>query len=259
MKTRLLVGLLFAALAIEMSTGASHAGPVSAALSQTSFTSALVEVQYDCGWRSRCSDRYWSPQGPYYNSWGRPPYDSGSWRGGGRGGYWQGGGGSWQGGGISCDGRPCDEKCGLQCWYGRIRDGYCGHGCNWYRERVNFYGDGDRFTPYVSSGSGGYASHEYSGEYNGAQDAGYSRYPQGGSNGYDSSASAQGDQARNGSPPAPRERIIDRIRRYFSITPRDERRVSSTVRFERPLNGEAVPLKRFNGPKYPPDCAGKKC
>jgi hypothetical protein len=175
---------------------------------------------------------------------------------------------------MSCGGNwPCDEKCGFLCWYRRIRAGYCGHGCDWYRERVSFYGSGDRFTPYVSSANG-YASqfNNDSGGYAGGWDPGYS---QGSSNGYGSSSYSQGggerpsdypqdqqaqDRGYDPSASAPRrERIVDRIRRYFSITPRQERRESSTVHFERPLNGEAVPLKRFNGPKYPPDCSGRNC
>ncbi|MGA8771059.1 MAG: hypothetical protein WB610_11890, partial [Rhodomicrobium sp.] len=61
------------------------------------------------------------------------------------------------------------------------------------------------------------------------------------------------------------ERFIDRLRRYFYGRPRREAygenapvRDNGAVRFERPGNN-LVPLKRFNGPKYPPNSdAGSK-
>jgi hypothetical protein len=63
--------------------------------------------------------------------------------------------------------------------------------------------------------------------------------------------------------PAPEgERFIDRLRRYFYGRPRREVygdnapvRDDGAVRFERPGNN-LVPLKRFNGPKYPPNSDG---
>lgn len=33
----------------------------------------------------------------------------------------------------SCEASNC-ESCGPWCWYQRARAGYCGHGCEWYRE-----------------------------------------------------------------------------------------------------------------------------
>lgn len=269
MKTRLFLGLLLAALAIEMSATTSNAGPVSTAFSPALGTSALVKVQYGCGWRYTCSGGYGTPQvniyGPvnvYTNGGG---YES-AWT------YndsWRGGGGDWNWrGGVGCGGYPCDQNCGVMCWYKRVRAGYCGHGCDVYRERVSFYGNGDRFTPYVSSTSGGASQFNYdNGEDNGASGAGYSQDAQGSSNGYAGASYGSTDSSQNGSyaPQAgtPRERLVDRLRRYFSFRSdrqdRQERRYNSSVRFERPINGEAVPLRRFKGPKYPPDCTGKNC
>lgn len=36
-----------------------------------------------------------------------------------------------------CGPNPC-ERCGPICWYRRFKRGYCGHGCEVYRERVRF-------------------------------------------------------------------------------------------------------------------------
>jgi hypothetical protein len=33
----------------------------------------------------------------------------------------------------ACETDSC-KKCGLGCWYRRMKRGYCGHGCDWYRE-----------------------------------------------------------------------------------------------------------------------------
>jgi hypothetical protein len=35
---------------------------------------------------------------------------------------------------YNCGGRPCDSDCGVVCWYRRFKHGYCGHGCQYYRE-----------------------------------------------------------------------------------------------------------------------------
>jgi len=37
-----------------------------------------------------------------------------------------------------CSNYPCDENCGAGCWYRRFKTGYCGHGCDYYREKVRF-------------------------------------------------------------------------------------------------------------------------
>ncbi len=272
MKTRLFLGLLFSALAIGMSATASNAGPVSTAFSPALFeTSAVVKIQYGCGWRYSCSGGYGAPQvniyGPvnvYTNGGWRPYYNSGwssnygdNWR-------WRGGYGNGQGG-IGCGGYPCDENCGVMCWYRRIRAGYCGHGCNVYRERVSFYGNGNSFTPYVNSTNGGVSQFNYENtEYNGASGAGYSQYSQGGSNAsYGGAAGYSQYDAQNGGyapqDRAPRERLADRLRRYFSVrSDRQERRDSSSVRFERPINGEAVPLRRFQWPQISAGVYGQK-
>ncbi len=37
---------------------------------------------------------------------------------------------------YGCGGYPCTEKCGTLCWIRRLRQGYCGHGCQSYREQA---------------------------------------------------------------------------------------------------------------------------
>ncbi|ADP71392.1 hypothetical protein Rvan_2167 [Rhodomicrobium vannielii ATCC 17100] len=37
-----------------------------------------------------------------------------------------------------CRDRGCGDDCGVFCWYKRVRSGYCGHGCDTYRERVRY-------------------------------------------------------------------------------------------------------------------------
>ncbi len=37
---------------------------------------------------------------------------------------------------YGCGGYPCTEKCGTLCWIRRLRQGYCGHGCEAYREQA---------------------------------------------------------------------------------------------------------------------------
>ncbi len=39
---------------------------------------------------------------------------------------------------LQCGGYPCDQNCGPSCWYGRFKNGYCGHGCEVYKERVRY-------------------------------------------------------------------------------------------------------------------------
>jgi hypothetical protein len=40
----------------------------------------------------------------------------------------------------NCGASPCERECGPACWYRRFKHGYCGHGCDVYRERVRFEG-----------------------------------------------------------------------------------------------------------------------
>ncbi|MBI4724530.1 MAG: hypothetical protein HY765_05995 [Rhodomicrobium sp.] len=37
-----------------------------------------------------------------------------------------------------CGGEPCKKRCGPSCWLHRFREGYCGHGCEVYREKAEF-------------------------------------------------------------------------------------------------------------------------
>jgi hypothetical protein len=37
---------------------------------------------------------------------------------------------------YGCGGYPCTDKCGTFCWIRRLRQGYCGHGCQSYREQA---------------------------------------------------------------------------------------------------------------------------
>jgi hypothetical protein len=40
------------------------------------------------------------------------------------------------------DGRGYDEWCGIRCWYHRLRAGYCGRGCDYYRFRMFEFPEG---------------------------------------------------------------------------------------------------------------------
>jgi hypothetical protein len=35
-----------------------------------------------------------------------------------------------------------DESCGVKCWYRKLRDGYCGRGCDYYRFRMMQFREG---------------------------------------------------------------------------------------------------------------------
>jgi hypothetical protein len=37
-----------------------------------------------------------------------------------------------------CRNGSCEGRCGPGCWYQKFKSGHCGHGCNFYRERVRF-------------------------------------------------------------------------------------------------------------------------
>jgi hypothetical protein len=37
---------------------------------------------------------------------------------------------------------PDADACGIRCWYWRLRHGYCGPGCEYYRYRLHEYGRG---------------------------------------------------------------------------------------------------------------------
>ena len=39
--------------------------------------------------------------------------------------------------------RPPQEECGIRCTYGRLRNGFCGPGCDWYRFRMYEYRQGN--------------------------------------------------------------------------------------------------------------------
>jgi hypothetical protein len=47
------------------------------------------------------------------------------------------------------------EGCGIRCWYWRLRNGYCGPGCEYYYYRLNHFerrvGGGPRFGPHCPS------------------------------------------------------------------------------------------------------------
>ena len=306
MKRRFVVAFLFAVVVIAMSArvGGLSAAPFSgAALALSSpQTSVLTKVQYACGWTYSCTDlgkagnvQIYGPVNVYTDAkpeiW-RVPEGAEPWAG-------NQGSEPWRG--LGCGGYPCDERCGAFCWYHRVRNGYCGHGCDAYREHVMFQPMGDTLRPFIyrnppdgdcgygpSSGYGSNACGRAPVAYNPGQD-GYSQtssgyyYPpnNGSARGYypANNGSAQdryypasngggalpADYPQNGSyaPQGPDgERFIDRLRRYFYGRPRREVygdnsavRNNGAVRFERPSN-DLVPLRRFNGPKYPPNSTG---
>ena len=304
MKRWLFLAVLSAVVVIAMSTriGDCHAAPVSGAAFSLSSprTSALIKVQTACGWTYSCTNlgsggsgpqqvQIYGPVNIYTGADVKPEIwrvPEGAWP-------WTGDQGNQQWRGWGCGGHPCDEKCGAFCWFNRVRNGYCGHGCDVYREHVMFQPMGGALRPYVyrsqPGGDYGYGSPDgYGYGYGGSQGSGGYGYGYGGGQGsgeygYNQAstdyASSQGDYSQTSteqgyagdSQNAPQdygasapqgERFIDRLRRYFYGRPRREAygdnapvRDDGAVRFERPGNN-FVPLKRFNGPKYPPNSDG---
>lgn len=263
--------------------------------------SAVTKVQTACGWTYSCTNlgggngpqniQIFGPVNVYPGTeakaevWKVP---DGAWA-------WTGNQtdqSGWRGWG--CSGHMCDDKCGAFCWFNRIRAGYCGHGCNAYREHVMFQPVNGNLRPYVYN-SGGDSGYGDGGGYNnsgggyGESGWGYGSgrgyYGSVGRGGYGRASWGQqgypqqyggGDYYRNarqappygGRYPAPQdagatapggERFVDRLRRYFvgGQAPQGPA-ANGPVRFERP-NHEIVPLRRFDGPKYPPSCTGKAC
>ena len=312
MKRRFPFALLSAAVVIAMCAflGGSFAAPLSNAapgLSQVQ-PSALVKVQSACGWTYSCTNlgngsgpqqvQIYGPVNVYTNTDVKEPeiwrVPEGAWP-------WDGRGGDQNFRGWGCGGYPCDERCGAFCWFHRIRNGYCGHGCDVYREHVMFQPINGNLRPFVyrsdgdyGDGSGygyGYGSGQASGGYGYGSGQGSSGYGYGNGQATDGYGSGQGDYSQTsvqqgyGSPanngygqpsagysqnapqgygtPAPNgERFIDRLRRYVYGTPRPDAypdtgtvRNNGSTRFERPSN-DLVPLRRFSGPKYPPNSDG---
>jgi hypothetical protein len=152
MKRRSLIFLLFAAIsAIAIaSLNPSQATPLAPQASSitASEPSYSTRAGYGCGWEYSCPPRPDFGQQSHYrpgevyirNNYGtvnvyenrrgysaiRPEYREGIGR------YDQGVAGD-----PYCYGTPC-ERCGPICWYRRFKRGYCGHGCDIYRERVRF-------------------------------------------------------------------------------------------------------------------------
>ncbi len=292
MKKRLLLALLTAAIVIAMSGGSGgFAAPLpNAALSlSVSKTSAVTKVQAACGWTYSCtglgSGTNVQINGPVTVFTGPEvkgevwmvPEGGEPWTGQGEP-YWRG---------IGCGGYPCSENCGAFCWFRRIRNGYCGHGCDVYRTHVMFQpytvlepkrvlrpfiyqNPPDDDYGYGSQGGYGYgsggASYGYSsgGSYSqtSSSQGGYSQ-DYSGQDGYGSSG--DGSYSEGSAPQG--ERFVDRLRRYFYGKPRGDAYPNGgaypnngavpnngPVRFERPSN-DLTPLRRFEGPKYPPDSA----
>lgn len=203
------LGYFFAALVMCAAPASLVAAPVSKAASSLPSTelSTLTKIQSGCGWDYACPPRPWYGRRSHHtsqvyieNNYGtvnvyqagrahRRPHQS-SWR-------WRESG-DWRAyddwrDDRRCDGDVCGEACGLVCWYRRIRDGYCGHGCDAYREQAQYERD----------------------------------YP----------------DCRDEDCPRPASyRAAPRLERYDDSPP---------VRYERPSNDERIPLRRFNGPKYP--------
>ena len=311
MKRRLFLAVLSAVVVIAMSARGSHAAPISGAAFSLSSprTSALIKVQTACGWTYSCTNlgsgngpqqvQIYGPVNIYTGADVKPEVwrvPEGAWP-------WTGSQENQQWRGWGCGGHPCDERCGAFCWFNRIRNGYCGHGCNVYREHVMFQPIGGALRPYVyRSQPGGYYGYGYG--YGGGQGSGGYGYGDGGGQGsggygygdgggqgsgeygynqasadyssnqgdYSQTSADQGYASSSGESQnasqdygasAPQgERFIDRLRRYFYGRPRREAygdnapvRDNGAVRFERPGNN-LVPLKRFNGPKYPPNSDG---
>lgn len=226
MKKRLLLAPLFAALVIAMCDGAntSSAAPISKAALSFSSPDATLTVKVGCGWDYPCAPRpsygrrsYRSSQVYIENNYGtvniyrnppryrgyRPAYYGHPWR------WSERRYDDWHGyrrcDGNSCSERRCDsdrcaDSCGVFCWYHRIRHGYCGHGCDVYREHVRYERD--------------YREVEYPRAY---------RYRSSPDDGYDYDPHARYEDPH--------------------------------VRYERPSDSETVPVRRFDGPRFPSDCS----
>jgi hypothetical protein len=206
MKRRTLLAFLFCAVGFAFCASPTtlYAAPLSAAASTlaSAETSTLARVEYGCGWDYACPPRPWygrrshrSPQVYIENNYGtvnvyqhgrhhyRPPERRWSEKDAREYEEWRRA--------SDCEGVSCGESCGIWCWYRRIRNGYCGHGCETYREQAHDEREYRRYEEY-----------DYSQRYRYR----YERRPY------------------EGAPP---------------------------VRFERPSDDERVPMRRFNGPKYP--------
>ena len=148
MKKRFLFMLLTTALVIA--TGVANSGfaaplPNVALLLSSSKMPAMTKVQYACGWTYSCTNlgngangpqnvQIYGPVNVYTGADFKPEVwrvPDGAWP-------WTGDQGSQPWRGLGCGGYPCDENCGAFCWFKRIRNGYCGHGCDVYREHVAF-------------------------------------------------------------------------------------------------------------------------
>ncbi|HZV21820.1 MAG TPA: hypothetical protein VE986_09780 [Hyphomicrobiales bacterium] len=142
-----------------------------------------------------------------------------------------------------CIGNLC-EQCGPYCWFHRFKEGYCGHGCEVYREKVGFepstkiveyprpfiYRDAPYLT-YQPPHAGFYPP--LKGGYPNPPDAGF--YPAPRDGGYPPDAGYYapkgGEQEAGGA-----YRPLYRGERGAPPRP----------------DGEAVPRRRFEGPEYPP-------
>ncbi len=164
MKKRLFLALAFCAVALGVGAAATSlfAAPLSKAAFSLSFagSSSVTKAQYGCGWDYACPPRPWfgrrphaTPQVYIENNYGTVNIYPGSRR------YyhrprerdyqeWR----SYR----RCDGDSCGQSCGILCWYRRVRRGYCGHGCEAYREQARderYSGEYDYPRPY------GYSPH----------------------------------------------------------------------------------------------------
>jgi hypothetical protein len=133
-----------------------------------------------------------------------------------------------------CGTEPCAEEkpiedCGLKCWWRRVRDGYCGHGCWSYREQARIEAEAKEERRELKEE--GKAEREAENE--GRRDGYLPRYP----------------QPYYYSPPH------DRRPCYFGPgCPRGAARTFERPvppRYEAPKVDERTPLGRFSGPKYP--------
>jgi hypothetical protein len=142
MKRRMLFALVFCAAAVSFIAAPSlYAAPTSkaAAALASAETSSLLRAQYSgCGWDYACPPRPWygrrsyrTPQVYIENNYGSVNvYRNGR--------YAYPTRRSERRYPTDCGDSPCVESCGVLCWYRRIRDGYCGHGCESYREQARY-------------------------------------------------------------------------------------------------------------------------
>lgn len=150
---------LILSILLSAHSGGLQAAPISfkdAALLHPANVSAIQKIGYGCGWDYPCAPRpyfgrrhHHQPENVYIrnnygtvnvyvNRWGRERWHHRSWetqRCCANGEYTRSEAPVES---TRCDRNPCEPECDTWCWFRRFKRGYCGHGCEVYREKVRF-------------------------------------------------------------------------------------------------------------------------